>query len=543
MPAQWPIFINNLSSKLASKNSTGPDDIGEFFANEYFNAVKTSQTPFGNIHQPGQKSILENAFKKAFNILYDSVEPMLNDKFENSIYEDMFESFPKINLKQDPLCDMEKWINSNTDKILPFQFYQFFASTCPLDSNEEDVFGKIEILPSDISSAIETSNPNIVTMKVTGGSGVAPYIIKYKLNGVEFDVTTDSQGVSTVDIPTIPGEYTYTFISAIDSTGIVKLNDVNQTASVIIKPDGIPPEIVITQEKPRKIVPELSEEKRAEEVAKRVLLQNDGSDYFKRWVENIDVNSTSSFIKNVKDKVKKWLKDGVTFNNVLNSRIFQEEHAVHVTLIPEWLTKEYIIFFTYDKESNKYDSKSEYKKKLSNKDPFGARYVSKYLKNKDASSIELKKIKYKIEEDRWNELKRKWVKDVSENITSDEGSGNQNDAYYVMAEGIIDYWKSTAASPFKPTPPILPCNIPSPGKFTPISYGSKEKLANDLRKAWNTGKQFKTQKALKPATKVVSTAVAVSCAKHLINLKFIYIGKLTVGPATIPMVGISPTTF
>lgn len=75
MPAQWPTFINNLSEKLASRDSTGPDDIGAFVANAYFNAVKTAQTPFGNIHEPGQKSILESGFKKAFNLLFECLDP------------------------------------------------------------------------------------------------------------------------------------------------------------------------------------------------------------------------------------------------------------------------------------------------------------------------------------------------------------------------------------------------------------------------------------------------------------------------------------
>jgi hypothetical protein len=74
MPAQWPTFINNLSKKLASRDSKGPDDMGTFVANEYFNAVKTAQTPFGNIHEAGKKSILESGFKKAFNLLFDCLD-------------------------------------------------------------------------------------------------------------------------------------------------------------------------------------------------------------------------------------------------------------------------------------------------------------------------------------------------------------------------------------------------------------------------------------------------------------------------------------
>ena len=44
-------------------------------------------------------------------------------------------------------------------------------------------------------------------------------------------------------------------------------------------------------------------------------------------------------------------------------------------------------------------------------------------------------------------------------------------------------------------------------------------------------------------TKAVSSAVAVCCSKHLLELKFIYVGQLTVGAATIPMIGFVPMAF
>jgi hypothetical protein len=115
-----------------------------------------------------------------------------------------------------------------------------------------------------------------------------------------------------------------------------------------------------------------------------------------------------------------------------------------------------------------------------------------------------------------------------------------------MAQAIIDYWKSTAVQPFAPGPPITPCTSVPPlgGKFAPISYGNKSALAADLRKAWNTGKRFKIQPLMPVASKAVASAVAVSCAKHLLGVKFLYLGGLIVpsGPP-IPMVGVSPTTF
>jgi len=146
MPAQWPIFINNLSKKLASRNSKGPDDIGAFVANEYFNAVKTAQTPFGNIHTPGQKPILEEGFKKAFNMLFKSAEPQLEDKSGNPLYADMFEKLPSIDLSSNPDCEFEEWTLTNKDTIDPFEFYPLFPTTCiiPKPKVQKQIF--LEIL-------------------------------------------------------------------------------------------------------------------------------------------------------------------------------------------------------------------------------------------------------------------------------------------------------------------------------------------------------------------------------------------------------------
>jgi hypothetical protein len=102
---------------------------------------------------------------------------------------------------------------------------------------------------------------------------------------------------------------------------------------------------------------------------------------------------------------------------------------------------------------------------------------------------------------------------------------------------------STLVAPFKSAPPIPPCNIPSPGTYIPIYYGSQKSLAKNLRRAWNTGKLGQLEPTLQPVTKAVASAVAVSCAKHLLELKFIYVGQLTVGVATIPMIGFVPMAF
>lgn len=133
MPAQWPIFINNVSAKLASLSASSIEEFAVFLAGEYFNSVKTSQTMFGNMHQSGQKPILEEGFKKAFKKIYEEEEIEFESKFSNSKYADMFEKSSGPDTSFDTYCELEKWTEKNKDNLEKFIFYPFFPSTCPTE--------------------------------------------------------------------------------------------------------------------------------------------------------------------------------------------------------------------------------------------------------------------------------------------------------------------------------------------------------------------------------------------------------------------------
>ena len=107
MPAQWPTFVNNVSSKLSSRDSDTRDDFAVFLANEYFNEVKSSQTTFGDQHISGQKPILEAGFKEAFEKIYSEERVPFDDKFEMARYADFFEPLPNNDYDFDPLCEIE----------------------------------------------------------------------------------------------------------------------------------------------------------------------------------------------------------------------------------------------------------------------------------------------------------------------------------------------------------------------------------------------------------------------------------------------------
>jgi hypothetical protein len=727
MPAQWPIFINNLSQKLASRTSKGPDDIGMFVANEYFNAVKTAQTPFGNIHKSGQKAILETGFKKAFNMLFKSVEPQLEDKFGNPPYDDMFENLPGVDLSVNPDCDFQEWTIKNKETIVPFEFYPLFPSTCIIPKPivpPTNLYGDIDITAENADSQPEL---RYVTMSVEGGGGTFPYEFTYSLNGViQPTLTSDSQGVVKFLAPTDVGKYDYTFISAIDASKREEIKNIDRSASIEIKKDPKAVDIKVDPPKPFPLIKPMTEAEQIDEIANRVYYENDGTEEYLDWVERLpyngalaqkvskkvlelldketaeikkntgvsglpktnatgnvnsfnyadqidkatenikkaqqkydklntkenadsiekryafveviqakiflervylSLNSRNSFassvsnnaerieilnaqlakelqliniltlrknVNEIKDtdsiefimaKIKLYQNELVvarldkderkidTLNRELtvqslrvlklknkikqseiNDRIFQEEYDDRPDIMPKFITANLICIFSYVKgiDGNQ--------RGAPDKNPiiaittpttntgygtfnFGNQKPETYkewARRTEPGRLRAKLLRYEIEKVRYRELKIRHINQIAEDNKKAGNLCGADDAYCVMSKCIIDYWKSTAAQPFAKTPPILPCLIPDPGSYIPVYYGDEAKLGADLRRAWNTGKRFKLEPNLQTATKAVATAVAVSCARHLLDLKFIYSGKIPVGTSTAPMIGFSP---
>jgi hypothetical protein len=599
MPTQWPLFINNVSSKLASRSSKGADDFGTFMANEYFNAVKTSQTPFGNLHSPGQKTILEIGFKKAFNDLFKSATPSLEDKIKDSNYADLLEGLP-VPKKYDAAAEFRKWTISKGDKLPDTNFYEFFPpkpdAVTPELTNAE-VFG----------SAVEQTQP-ILTF--TGKGGLAPYTFTYTINdGEPIQIISDEYGFSTLYVPfDAPVKLKYTLTNVVDSAFPDIQHKLNQVVKINIPKDATKPTEVLNGTKKVKLV--LTEDEKLELIVKRVLYQNDGNIKFVRFLTRLSLGYENAYGKKVADECirllgvsnRKTIVSQITekYTNLYNNRLLVPAPG----LITSYVGTKYAEYqFTiggvvYSQKTSlvtflaKNDTKiqseadAEYERVNSNlkttlKNPLDKKLIQLeylddkevwptwltdffickfcYVKNIDDISltshnkadsvnenerIEAKRKLYKLDRDKYNALQKQWIDElaVSEKKDGDPADGKE-DPYDVMANAIIAYWMSCAVAPFKPGPPIPPCNIPSPGTYIPLYYGSRKSLAKNLRRAWNTGKLAKAEPLLQPATKAVAAAVAAACAKHLLELKFIYVGQLTVGVATIPMIGFVPTTF
>ena len=123
--------------------------------------------------------------------------------------------------------------------------------------------------------------------------------------------------------------------------------------------------------------------------------------------------------------------------------------------------------------------------------------------------------------------------------------GYAGDPYMMMARVTIAYWYACIIQPFAKSPSAPPALIVPPlgGIYIPIYYGSANRLANNLRRAWNTGKTFSKVPATQPPAMAVSTAVAGAYALHLLEFKLLYLGGIPTPAGPVPMVGFVPIVF
>ena len=135
---------------------------------------------------------------------------------------------------------------------------------------------------------------------------------------------------------------------------------------------------------------------------------------------------------------------------------------------------------------------------------------------------------------------RQKLLDALEEQAEDEEPSD--DPYEVIAQATIDYWKSAGIQPLKSMPAAPPAIVSSPlgGKYIGVYYGDMKTLAEDIRKALNSGKAFKEPSQKTLAATTIATNLSVGYAKHLLMLKFIYLGGIPTPVGPVPMVGFVP---
>jgi hypothetical protein len=288
-------------------------------------------------------------------------------------------------------------------------------------------------------------------------------------------------------------------------------------------------------------------------VARRILFQDDGSQNFQKWVSLLSFGYLGDFGKVVQDEYKNLIA-GFTPSQIifaksrigLSRKIFQPSYSGQFSNLPNYLTPEFVAKFTF---TGNLDLPLDYLQRIgdkagissivNSKDPllkFGSNFVAKIRQYGNPIEGEYKK---------YYDSLQTWISSLAEVSENEEKERDPNDPYEIIAGGIINYWKSTLQQPLSSNPPVPPCAIlpPGLGLYIPVSYGNKRRLADLLRRAFNSGKIFKIPGTEKPASLIVSTGLAIAFATHLLELKFIYQGGITTPAGPAPMIGFIPLVF
>jgi hypothetical protein len=233
------------------------------------------------------------------------------------------------------------------------------------------------------------------------------------------------------------------------------------------------------------------------------------------------------------------LKSKLKYTN----KVFQVASGYDPSNVPSWINTDLIIKLTYIKSIDRGYLLQRY-------DVFGNKLDAQ--RNKSLNIRDTISSKVGLYGDSQNGQVKKWfdalitwgnsLADQAKKLNNTQ-QGDQDDPYEIMAKGVIGYWVSALAQPLSPAPPVPPCSIPTPGVYVGLFYGNQKFLADNLRRAFNTGKTFKIPGLEKTAARAVANALAISFAIHLAELKFLYNGSIPTPGGPVPMIGFIPLVY
>lgn len=534
MPASWNSFINNVTDRFSSKNIGSPEELGKFLTDQYISAtVNKAQSPYGNLHRKGNDKIMEEYFIKGIKMLYEERSPSFEEKQNDPLYGDLEEEIKEIDPTEEKRKIKEafyQWVIENSSTLQNFGFSQFFS--------------QFPNFPSSLDQAL---------------TEVARKIIKEYDGSVEYLYWIASLRYGRL---TEYGEGVLSKIRELTSylaNSPIKIGDgVRATVTTDNSAINVNGEVI------------------------GISNQSDGTINY--TVEYLDEKgnkksgiASSGFIER---QIKIDEIQNIESVNI-SKKIFQEDHQSDPDTIPDYITAGFITKFTYISSIDKNIlpfSQNDYVtvpyelasadlysgdvqsllsgdlNGISNLSSNSTEYIGGYLASYFYStlltninfSVNQKLALYGIEIIRFRQTRIAWIQDLADSFKKEEDPDDDNDPYRIMAKGIINYWKSTINSPLSSTPPVFPCIVTPPGNGTyiPIYYGSQKRLANHLRRAFNTGKRFKFLEDSRTSSRLVATALAFSLAEHLLELKFIYNGGVPTPSGTpSPMIGFIPLVF
>lgn len=584
MAADWGNFITNVSDKLTSQSIGSYEEMADFLRKEYISAtVGKAASPYNETHIKGKDDVMFNGFKKGFKILYENGDLSFEDKKTSPEYADLDVQPPEIDVSgaADQVdLDFRDWVGENKATIPPFVYSQFFSQypNFPADRKQAvtEIARKILYEFDGSSSYLQW----MYSLRTGSYSDWGNLIMDEVIKILKLETNRPLQpgdivrGYAKYESEQDNNANSELFNKA---SGDVNIDNTNRYSDTYrhIKSYGSD---------------DLSNYWRGDLKEGKIVSISNKNRSTSIFISYFDKKYNKNFIKElmpntINRKISiKDISSNLPSVNITN-QLFQEQHLSNPKKIPDYLTSRFITHFTYskydggylramlreqnysdtaiDKAELEFDDNYQYaneiiglfSKKKSNS-IFSSSYSNAFnsifggsgtfnlswLKSRRDSN---KLSQYSVEEERYRELKIRWINEIAEASRKNEDPDKPEDAYNVMAKGVIDYWKSCAQKPLTNEPGAPPClfSPPQGGLYVPIYYGSQTLLGNNIKRAFNTGKRFNKSYEKQIAAKMVASALAYSFSMHLLELKFIYRGGIPGPNGPIPMIGFIPLVY
>lgn len=597
MPANWGTFITNVSSKLTSQSIGSYDEMADFLRNEYISAtVGKAASPYGQTHVKGQDAIMYEGFKKGFKMLYEGGDLTFEEKKTNPAYADLEVEPPTVDISgaaDQVELDFRDWAEENKATIPDFVYSQFFSQYPGFPKDRKQA--AIEIARKILHQFDGTSSylQWMYSLRTGSYSNWGNLIMDEVINLINIEAKRDFQPgdlvrgfakyktITEIWSSSDRGDFTtYTttrppYLWTVDSYNRKTGNDIFNYIKGDTNIDNI---ASLNSNKPGE--GDLIEGKIVSTTnsngASSIKISYYSKAYKKNFVKEL-IPSTVTRKLNISDIAGKLPAINIT------KELFQDQHLSNPGKIPDYLTSSFIRHFTYSKRydagylrqwlkhygwsdssidsiSKSFDDSYSYADDvvgIFSKDGF--KNTSFFRNNANIfgsnSGFQLSWLKqrldfnkaaeYDAEENRFRELKIRWINELADAARKNEDPDKPEDAYNVMAKGVLDYWKSCAQQPLTNEPGAPPCLFAPPqgGVYVPIYYGSQTMLGNNIKRAFNTGKRFSRAPEKQIAAKLVASALAYSFGMHLLELKFIYRGGIPGTNGPIPMIGFIPLVY
>ena len=505
MPVSWPTFISNVESYIiAADENKDRSDFGEHVAKEYHTAIKQSMSVYGQTHVSISNSGLVSTYRTEFDRMQE--EPALEPPLTNTLDEDGNE-IPFTGRTSDP---------DNPNPADPDPDYA--------DPDMEEVQPpvidpvKMRLFIDEYGSEYNLHKYEFFEFCLTGDE-TKDELVAILSNRILFSFMLESSGgVREKMVGWIDSIKTWEEGELLDGTKAAYSAFKNLVIKAI-KAGGYDDVYILDKVRYRTI---------------QKLFSSYGVTALEDSTNNVGLNTSAKNGKPTEMIYHASIKKDfvVEFAQVP----FDPDNTNEDYEVSPVLTQEFIAYFSFTGR----DKASEWKDAQ-----VTSEYIEGELENKWTKIVEPESVDDVV--DNKNRAApymytRQQTVDALEGIEPDEEG---EDPYEMLAEETILYWKTAGDSkqPLKATPPAPPCLSSSPlnGKYITVYTGSKKKLAEGLRKALNAGKESDN---IQEAANMVATALSVAYAKHLMELKFIYLGGIPVPLVPyVPMIGFVPNVF